>query len=118
MTFRPCLIKEANLIPAGAIQRYRYAFPALLTDWSIELFFVQVPSGLNFSVQCQYEMRIMSLIDEAAVIERILRHLGLWEAGVWVDDARAPPEPFESVIEPWLDDPFPDYDYEPVFAGN
>ena len=43
MTFRPCLIKEANLIPAGAIQRYRYAFPALFTDWSIELFFVQVP---------------------------------------------------------------------------
>ena len=63
-------------------------------------------------------MRIMSLIDEAAVIERILRHLGLWEAGVWVDDARAPPEPFEPVVEPWLDDPFPDYDHEPVFAGN
>ena len=25
-------------------------------------------------------MRIVSHIDEAAVIERILRHLGLWEA--------------------------------------
>ena len=38
MTFRPCLIKEANLIPAGAIQRYGYVFPAQFTDWAIELF--------------------------------------------------------------------------------
>ena len=68
--------------------------------------------------QCHKEMRIVALIDEAAVIERILRHLGLWEAGVWVDAARDPPEPFEPVIEPWLDDPFPDYDHEPVFAEN
>ena len=55
-----------------------------------------------------------------AVIERILRHLGLWEAGVRVDAARDPPdaEPVEPVIEPWLDDPFPNYDTEPVFAEN
>jgi len=39
---------------------------------------------------CQHEMRIVALIDEAAVIERILRHLGLWEAGVRVDAARDP----------------------------
>ena len=38
--------------------------------------------------------------------------------GVRVDAARGPPEPFEPVIEPWLDDPFPDYDHEPVFAEN
>ena len=62
--------------------------------------------------------RIVSLIDEAAFIERILRHLGLWEAGVRVDAARDPPELVEQVIEPWLDDPFPDYDHEPVFAQN
>jgi len=68
--------------------------------------------------RCQHEMRIVALIDEAAVVERILRHLGLWEAGVRVDAARDPPEPFEPVIEPWLDDPFPDYDQETVFAGN
>lgn len=30
---------------------------------------------------CQHEMRIVFLIDEFAVIERILRQLGLWEAG-------------------------------------
>jgi len=34
------------------------------------------------------------------------------------DYARDPPEPVGSVIEPWLDDPFPDYDHEPVFAQN
>lgn len=66
----------------------------------------------------QDEMRVVALIDQAEVIERILRHLALWEAGVRVDAARDPPEPCEPVIEPWLDDPFPDYDQEPVFAGN
>ena len=56
----------------------------------------------------------MALIDEAPVIERILRHLGLWEAGVRVDAARDAPLPVEPIIEPILDDPFPDYDHEPV----
>ena len=60
-------------------------------------------------------MKIIALIDEASVVERILRHIGLWEAGVRVDAARDPPEP---VIEPWPDDPFPNYDNEPVFAEN
>jgi len=67
---------------------------------------------------CQNEMRIVALIDDEAVIERIPRHLGLWEAGVRVESARAPPEPDEPILEPWLDDPFPDYDHEPVFAQN
>ena len=67
---------------------------------------------------CQHEMRIVALIDQADVIERILRHLGLWEAGVRVESARDPPAPAEPVLEPWLDDPFPDYDHEPVFAHN
>jgi len=63
-------------------------------------------------------LRIVALIDEAALIERILRHLGLREAGVRVDAARDPPEPAEPVIEHWIDDPFPDYDHEAVFAEN
>ena len=29
--------------------------------------------------KCQKEMRIVSLIDQSSVIERILRHLGLWD---------------------------------------
>ena len=74
-------------------------------------------------------MRIVGLIDDREVIERILRHLGLWEQGVRVFPARAPPEPDEWVIEPCYDDPFPclprriplsgrrrDYDTEPVMA--
>jgi hypothetical protein len=70
-------------------------------------------------------MRIVALINERDVIERILRHLGLpgrrsskseggWQQGVRVSPARAPPEIAEWVIEPCYDDPFPDYDTEPV----
>jgi hypothetical protein len=64
--------------------------------------------------RCLKEMRIVSLLDDLAVIERILRHLGLWEQGVRVHSGTDPPSP--PVIEPCLDDPFPDYDTEPVMA--
>lgn len=64
--------------------------------------------------KCQKEMRIVSLINERDVIECILRHRGLWEQGVRVLPSRAPPESAEWVIEPCFDDPFPDYDTEPV----
>ena len=64
--------------------------------------------------KCRKEMRIVALIDDRDVIERILRHLGLWEQGVRVSPAGAPPEIAEWVIEPCCDDPFPDYDTEPV----
>jgi len=77
---------------------------------------------------CQQEMRIIALIDEEEVIERILRHLGLWEEPV--DVSRGPPEqilelfPKEPIIElgretaSWeeVPDPFPDYHSEPVFS--
>ncbi len=68
--------------------------------------------------RCSCEMRIVALIDERAVIERILRHMGLWAQGVRVSPSTGPPEPVsgERIIEPWLDDPFPDYDTEPVMA--
>ena len=46
-------------------------------------------------------MRVLALIDDRDVIERILRHLGLWEQGVRVLPARAPPPPAERVIEPY-----------------
>ena len=68
--------------------------------------------------KCAREMRIVALINERDVIERILRHLGLWEQGVRVLPARAPPELAERVIEPWLDDPFPDYDTDPVYLSS
>ena len=63
-------------------------------------------------------MRIVSLIDDRAVIERILRHLGLWARGVRVSPSTGPPEPVygERIIEPLIEDPFPDYDTEPIMA--
>lgn len=70
-------------------------------------------------------MRIVSLINDAQIIERILRHvgsggLGQWEGepcnhGVRIAPSTGPPaieiiERGQLVIEPWLDDPMPDYD--------
>jgi hypothetical protein len=48
-------------------------------------------------------------IDERAVIEKILRHLGLREGGT---AGRTPPEETGQgyVIEPFEDDPSPDYE--------
>ena len=67
--------------------------------------------------KCQKQMRIVALINEREVIEHILRHLGLWAPGVRVQSGTdPPPEIVERVIEPWLDDPFPDYDTEPIMA--
>jgi hypothetical protein len=62
---------------------------------------------------CSREMRIVALIDQREVIERILRHLGLWTEGVRLNPARAPPDG-ESVLELFPGDPFPDYSREPV----
>jgi hypothetical protein len=59
-------------------------------------------------------MRIVSLIDGPAVIERILRHLGLWQQGVRVASGPAPLADW--VIEPCFDAPTPDYDTEPDLA--
>ena len=50
------------------------------------------------------EMRIVSLIDEEDVIERILRHLGLWQEG---GGASGTDPPGETTLDPWLDDPLP-----------
>ena len=55
-------------------------------------------------------MRIVSLIDDRAVIERIRRHLGLWQQGLRVSSTTGPPAVIvDRVIEPYCDDPFPDY---------
>ena len=64
---------------------------------------------------CQREMRIVSLINERDVIEKILKCLGLWEQGVRVEPhSGSDPPKGDWVYEPWEDDPFPDYDTEPV----
>ncbi|MDP8237230.1 MAG: hypothetical protein P9M08_12670 [Candidatus Erginobacter occultus] len=60
---------------------------------------------------CGGEMRIVGLINERGVIERILRHLGLWDP---------PGEEFvRAGSDPWLDeDPFADCEQEPVIMAS
>ena len=71
---------------------------------------------------CQREMRIVSLIDEREVIEKMLKCLGLWQQGVRVDPQQqsgTDPPNGDWVYEPVEQDPFPDYDTEPVlFYAN
>ena len=72
---------------------------------------------------CHHEMRIVSLINDAQIIERILRHVGMWASELWNNGVRIAPstgppaggiiECGQLVIEPWLDDPMPDYDSNP-----
>jgi len=79
--------------------------------------------------QCHHEMRIVSLINDAQIIERILRHVGMWvnevcNHGVRIAPSTGPPveesvavsgifDRGQLVIEPWLDDPMPDDDCNP-----
>ena len=76
-------------------------------------------------------MRIVSLINDAQIIEHILRHVGVWvnevcNHGVRISPSTGPPvgesvavamagiiECGQLVIEPLLDDPTPDYDSNP-----
>ena len=83
----------------------------------------------SMTSQFQHEMRIVSLINDAQIVERILRHVGLWvdevcNHGVRISPRTGPPveelvavagifERGQLVIEPWLDDPMPDYDSNP-----
>ena len=71
-------------------------------------------TGESECPRCQKEMRIVALIDDQAVIERILRHLGLWQQGVRVAPGTDPPADW--VIEPCFDDALPDYDTAPDLA--
>ena len=64
--------------------------------------------------KCSREMRIVCSSNQEDVIERILHHLGLWQEEVRVHCGSDPPG--ETTLDPWLDDPFPDYDAEPVMA--
>ena len=67
---------------------------------------------------CGGEMKIIALIDERAVIEKILRHLGLW---VGYGASRAPPDETGQgyFIEQLEEDPFPDYDLPaPDYTGG
>jgi hypothetical protein len=57
-------------------------------------------------------MRVIALIDQPAVVEKILRHLGLWTDSTAKSQARPPPAgPGPWTYEPCTDvDPMPDYE--------
>ena len=65
-------------------------------------------------------MKVVAFIEppQGEVIEKILRHLKLWpEQTAPACLSRAPPPTgVDQVVEPFFDDPFPDYDTEPVMA--
>ena len=63
-------------------------------------------------------MRLSALLDDDEVIEKILGYLKLWpEHAESARLSRAPPSGnSERNVEPYFDDPFPDYDTEPVMA--
>ena len=66
---------------------------------------------------CGAEMKVIALLDDSVVIEKILRHLKLWPAQTAPASlSRAPPPGDERIVELCFDDPFPDYDTEPVMA--
>ncbi len=86
----------------------------------------------SMTSQFQHEMRPESLINDAQIIERILRHVGSGGVDQWVNAIRnhgvrispsTGPPVEESVavsgifgrgqlvIEPWLDDPMPNDGY-------
>ena len=71
-------------------------------------------SGMNPKIQRNFEV-----FNPCDFIARITQHIPDKSFQlVRVESARDPPEPVGPVIEPWLDDPFPNYDHEPVFAEN
>jgi hypothetical protein len=57
-------------------------------------------------------MRVIALIDQPAVVETILRHLGLWTGSTAKSKARSPLTALEpSTYEPCMDvDPMPHYE--------
>jgi hypothetical protein len=68
-------------------------------------------------------MKLIALIDDDEVIEKILRHLKLWpEQAAPACLSRAPPDTSppdsERVIEPYFDDPFPDYPVTTLSRGT
>ena len=62
---------------------------------------------------CQKQMRLIAVIDDSKVIEKILRHLNLWCGPATFAPARPPPSTGQSEPEPQFivdSDPMPDYE--------
>ena len=65
--------------------------------------------------RCGHDMKIISLIHEPAVIERILRHLGLWKQQTAPSGRRATAPEHGPVVSEDFDDGWPGYE-EPAFV--
>ena len=64
--------------------------------------------------KCQHPMRVIAVIDQRAVIEKILRHLGLWSGTPPLALARSPPA---ADAGPWVREPFDDVDPMPDYEN-
>ena len=61
--------------------------------------------------KCRQQMRVIAVIDQRLVIEKILRHLGQWNGTPSLAPARSPPDTGPWTREPCDDvDPMPDYE--------
>jgi hypothetical protein len=59
-------------------------------------------------------MRVIAVIEQRAVIENILCHLGLWSGTPLLAPARAPPD---ADTGPWTREPFDDVDPMPDYEN-
>jgi hypothetical protein len=64
--------------------------------------------------QCRNPMRVIAVIDQRTVIEKILRHLGQWSGTPPLAPARAPPD---GDAGPWTREPFDDVDPMPDYEN-
>jgi hypothetical protein len=67
--------------------------------------------------RCSHEMKIISLIDEPDVIQRILRHLGLWKEPPGPRQGKTKTPEDGPVATEGFDDGWPGYE-EPVFVTH
>ena len=59
-------------------------------------------------------MRVIAVIDQRVVVEKILRHLGLWTGIPALASARSPPGVGDG---PWTREPFDDLDPMPDYEN-
>ena len=64
--------------------------------------------------KCQQIMRVSAVIDQPEVVEKILRHLGLWSSTPPRLPAR---DPTEARAGPWIRLPFDDVDSPPEYEN-
>jgi hypothetical protein len=65
---------------------------------------------------CQNIMRVIALIDQPAVVEKVLQHMGLWTRPTAKSKARSPPTAHERWTYEPCTDVAPTLDYENVLT--